>query len=87
MKIICNNCLEKQNLKNTYCAVCGNNLSKQYFEEELQKSKEKIAYEQERIELLEYCLQESENNIGVSIIANRYLYYKNRDNKFNCHKL
>lgn len=87
MKIICSNCLEKQNLKNTYCPVCGNNLSEQYFEEEIQKSRQKIDYEKEKIELLQHCLQECENNIGVSVIANRYVYFQNRDNKVDCHKL
>lgn len=81
MKIICNVCCEKQNLKHTYCPVCGNNLSEQFFEEELQKSKKRIAYEKEKIELIKYCLQESENANTKSVIANRYHYINNQYNK------
>lgn len=64
-----------------YCPHCGNNLSKQFFEEELQKSKEKIAYEKEKIQLIKSCLNDSENNTLKSVIANRYYYFQNKDNK------
>ena len=82
MKIICNVCCNKQNvIKNTYCPICGNNISEQFFNEELRKSKEIIANEKEKIQLINYCLQESEKSITKSIIATRYKYIKNKLNK------
>ncbi|MBQ8908998.1 MAG: hypothetical protein IJY90_01750 [Clostridia bacterium] len=88
MKIICDVCCNKADVvKNTYCRVCGNNLSEQFFNEELQKSKEKIAYEKEKMQLINYCLSESENCISQSIIANRYHYIKNKYNKIEYRKV
>lgn len=82
MKIICNVCCNKQNVvKNTYCPICGNNLSEQFFKEELRKSKEIIANEKEKMQLINYCLSESENCISQSIIATRYKYIKNKLDK------
>ena len=82
MKIICNVCCNKQNvIKNTYCPICGNNIREQFFNEELRKSKEIIANEKEKIQLINYCLQESEKSITKSIIATRYKYIKNKLNK------
>lgn len=82
MKIICNVCCNKQNvIKNTYCPICGNNISEQFFNEELKKSKEIVAHEKEKMQLINYCLQESEKSISKSIIATRYKYIKNKLNK------
>ena len=82
MKIICEKCCNKANvIKNTYCPICGNNLSEQFFKDELRKSKEIIANEKEKMQLIHYCLSESENCISQSMIATRYKYIKNKLNK------
>lgn len=82
MKIICNVCCNKQNvIKNTYCPICGNNISEQFFNDELKKLKEIVAHEKEQMQLINYCLQESEKSISKSIIATRYNYIKNKLNK------
>ncbi len=88
MKIICEKCCNKQNvIKNTYCSICGNNLSEQFFKDELKKSKEIIANEKEKMQLINYCLHESENCISQSIIATRYNYLKNKYNKIDYSKI
>ena len=88
MKIMCNVCCCKADVvKNTYCRVCGNNLSKQFFKEELENCKNIIANEREKMQLINYCLLESENCVSQSIIANRYHYIKNKYNKIEYKKV
>lgn len=88
MKIMCDVCCNKANLvKNTFCRVCGNNLSEQFFKLELQRSKDKIANEREKIQLINYCLSESENATTQTIISTRYNYLKNRYNKIDYKKI
>ena len=88
MKIICDVCCAKANVvKNTYCRVCGNNLSEQFFKAELQKSKDIVAYEKEKMQLINYCLSESEKSQSKQIIANRYHYIKNKYNKIEYKKI
>lgn len=88
MKIICEKCCNKASvIKNTYCPICGNNLSEQFFNEELKKSKEIIANEKEKIQLINYCLSESQTSQTKSIIATRYHYLKNKYNKIEYTKV
>lgn len=88
MKIICEKCCNKQNvIKNTYCPICGNNISEQFFKEEMQKSKEIIANEKEKIQLINYCLEESQTSQSKSIIANRYHYLKRKYDKIEYNKI
>lgn len=88
MKIICEKCCNKADvIKNTYCPICGNNLSEQFFNAELKKSKEIIANEKEKMQLINYCLQESEKSTSKSIIATRYHYLKNKYNKIEYTKV
>ena len=88
MKIICKVCCNKADVvKNTYCRVCGNNLSEQFFKEEKQKSKEIIANEKEKMQLIDYCLSESQTTQSKSIIANRYHYLKRKYDKIEYNKI
>lgn len=81
-------CCKRQNIvKNTYCPMCGNNLSGQFFNEEMQKSKDIIAYEKEKLQLINYCLTESQTSQIKTIIANRYHYIKNKYNKIEYKKI
>lgn len=88
MKIICKVCCNKQNvIKNTYCPICGNNISEQFFKEEMQKSKEIIANEKEKMQLINYCLSESQTTQTKSIIANKYHYLKRKYDKIEYNKI
>lgn len=87
MKIICDICCNKVNVvKNAFCSRCGHNLSEQFFRGQLQICKDKINILKEKMVVINYCINENENNISQSIFANHFKYWKDTYNKRDYNK-